>query len=182
MTVKSKSVEKYVFGKINNGALFDFHIKRTIYYAKLLAKKYKVDQEKAVIGALMHDIDGIIAKTKNDFKNSQIIAGKILKDYGYSPEFINEIQRVILTHSSGSTTKPKTILEKIIANADALSHFEMLPLFFYHKRTIPDFQTALKLIREKLERSWKKITLGEAKRIGKPLYNKAKEVLKLYKF
>lgn len=175
-------LEKYIFKKINNDALFDFHIKRTIYYAKILAKKYGISSEKAVMGALLHDIDGIIARTKNDFENSQRIAKNILKKFGYDELCIREIQNVILTHSSGSIEKPKTKLEQIIANADALSHFEMIPLYFYGRQNLKNFQEALHSVQDKLNRSQKKITLGEAKKIAIPLRQKARETLRLYEY
>lgn len=182
MNKKTVKLEKYIFKLIGNKTLFDFHIKRTIYYSKKLARIYNVNLDKAVAGVLLHDIDGIVAKTKNDFKNSQIIAEDILKRFNFDEDFIDEVKRVILTHSSGSKIKPRTSLEKIIANADAISHFEMIPLYyFYYKNNDRDFKEVNKSVFDKIEKSWNKLSLSEAKKIAKPLYLDAKKFLKLYK-
>ncbi len=168
--MRVRELEKDIFNRIKQNALFQFHVQRTIYYVIRLARHYHVDEEESIAGALLHDIDGIVVNTKNDFLMGQKIAKKILLSHGYSDKFIQKIQGVILTHSSGSVVKPRTKLEQIVANADALSHFEMLPLYF-HVRGVKQlsFRDALKEVKIKLDRSEKKLTLYEARRIGRSL-------------
>jgi len=180
--MRINGLEKDINDRVRQKPLMRFHIWRTVYYAVLLAKHYKADVEEAIAGALLHDIDGIVAGTKNDFVAGQKIAKSILKTNGYSDAFIEKIQGVILTHSSGSTIKPRTKLEKIVANADALSHFEMLPLYFHAQGAKQImFSEALKEVRAKLDRSEAKLTLYEARRLAKTLIRRTDSVLELYK-
>lgn len=180
--MRIKELEKDIFKRIGKSALFEFHIRRTVHYANKLAKYYHVNVEESVAGALLHDIDGIVANTKNDFANSQKIAEKILRAHGYSHEFISKMQGIILTHSAGSKIKPRTKLEQVVANADALSHFEMLPLYFYVRGMKQlHFKETLKEVKIKLECSEKKLTLYEAKRIGRSLKRNADKQLEFYK-
>lgn len=178
----SKQVKKFVFDAIGDNYFFDFHIQRSVFYARKLAKKYKVNLQQAEIGALLHDIDGIVDGRKNDFEYSEQIARELLEKEGYSEKFIVEIQSAIVSHSSGSKVKPKTMLEKIVANADGLAHLEMLPLYFYaHGERGGDFQDSVKMVRDKLDRSWSKMTLPEAKKLGKELRKHATKILAVYK-
>lgn len=173
---------KIVEKEANNDLDFNYHILLVVKYALLLARKYKADRAQVELAALLHDIGRLPYNDKKDIDHhitGAKKAGKILKKLNYPEKKIKEIQKAIICHRGSDNIKPKTILEKIIANADAMSHFDALPLFYYWRAQVgDDFYTTTKWIKEKYERNWKsKLTLPEAKKIVKDKYLLNKKIL-----
>jgi GTPase SAR1 family protein len=104
----------------------------------------------------------------------------LLSKYGYSQEIIEIVLNCISSHSSSSESKPINIIAKIVCDADALSHFEMLQ-FYYVSYTNPDlrFIDVLNKVYEKIEKSWAKIQLEESRALGK---NKYRQVIRQLDF
>ncbi|MDD5032476.1 MAG: HD domain-containing protein [Patescibacteria group bacterium] len=159
-----------------------YHILLVVKYALLLAKNYKIDKKLVELAALLHDIGRLPYSEKKD-KIHHITgakeADKILRKLKYPENKIKEIQRVIICHRGSDSIKPKTVLEKIIANADAMSHFDTLPLFYYWRgKRGESFDEITKWVEEKLNRNIKKkITLSGAKKIIKEKYFLNKKIL-----
>jgi uncharacterized protein len=148
-----------------------YHILPVVKYAKELAKIYVVDEEVIELAALLHDIGRIKFNDEDHHISGAIEAEKILEDQGYSTEIIKEVKHCIESHRGSQNIKPETISAKIIANADAMSHFDSLPIFFYWRKWMKSFEEVVKFVDEKFERDWnKKITLPEAKKMIEEKY------------
>lgn len=151
---------------------WQYHMLPMIKNSLRLAKIYKVDKNIVELAALMHDI----ALTKNVDDNNHHLTGvpmaaKILKRFNYDQKIIKDISHCIESHRSSKGPKPKTMLAKIIANADAMAHFEVFPVLIYYRAKKHSFEETMKWVTEKIERDWrKKLTLPAAKKIVKKKY------------
>jgi len=159
-----------------------YHILPVVEYSKLLARRLNSDEEIAELAALLHDI-AWIESMENDPEHETIgipIAEKMLKELGFPEEIIEEIKHCVASHRGSSGTPPKTITAKIIANADAMSHFDNIPYLIQIglKNNNNDLEKAVKWVYEKIERNWdKKLTLPEAREMMEEKYKAIKIVL-----
>jgi putative nucleotidyltransferase with HDIG domain len=162
---------------------WDNHISLVVKYSKIIAQELGSDVELAELGALLHDI-GWIEDMKNDHDHEisgQPIAEKILKDFGYDQDTIDKVKHIIASHRSSAGIEPETITAKIVANADAMAHFDVIPWFIKLKLNKYDnnLKRATQWTYDKIERDWnKKLTMPEAKEIVKEKYEAIKTVLK----
>lgn len=159
-----------------------YHILLVIKYSKRLAKKLKADENVAELGALLHDIGRISIKGSDaDHEITGIpIAEEILKEYGYSREVIEEVKHCIESHRSSKLVLPKTIMAQIVANADAMAHFDAVPTLIQLALQLEDndLEKAVYWVDEKIERDWKrKLTLPEAREMMGEKYNAIKLIL-----
>jgi len=150
-----------------------YHMVPVLKYAKKLAKAYKVDEELVELAALLHDIGRV--KIENDEVHHIIgvpEAEKILKKFNYPENIIKEVKHVIESHRLDKGPKPKTLIAKIIANADAMAHFDVFPIFFFWRGSRGEnFEDILKWVNNKIEKDWqKKITLPKAKEMVEKKY------------
>ncbi|MFH1978709.1 MAG: HD domain-containing protein [Candidatus Aenigmatarchaeota archaeon] len=152
---------------------WDFHILIVVKYAKLLSKKLNSDEELAELGALLHDIGRVKFGGKYHEKTGISEAEKILKDVGYSQDVINEIKHCVESHRGNENTPTKTTTAKIVANADALAHFDVIPLMLEIgiRKYNGDIRKGADWLYDKMKRNWdKKITLPEARELVKDKY------------
>ncbi|MDO8648118.1 MAG: HD domain-containing protein [Candidatus Diapherotrites archaeon] len=164
---------------------FKYHILPVVKNAMLLAKKLHADLEVVETAAFLHDI-GVAAKiaefeVENDHHiTGSEIAGEFLQKTGCKKEFIEKVKHCILAHRGRKGPKPETLEAEIIANADAMAHFEsFLTIFGYFLKTTSSFEEAVVEVEKKMQRDWnKKLTLPEAKEIVKPKYEAIMLVLK----
>ncbi len=145
-----------------------FHIIPVVKYAKMRAKKL------AELGALFHDI-GLAKSGKSDHeKTGMSEAERILKSAGYSQEVIDEIKHCVESHRASKDVRPQTLTAKIVANADAMAHFDTVPglMQIALKRENNDPNKAFWWLYNKLERDWeRKLTISEAKELMQEKYN-----------
>lgn len=72
----------------------------------------------------------------------------------------------IEAHRGNRDFLPRTIEAKILANADAISHFDIMPLFFFWRAKQDSFPGIVTWLGDKLKRDWeKKLTLPKAKKL-----------------
>lgn len=156
-----------------------YHIVPVVRNAKLLAKKLGVDEELVELGALLHDIGRIRIGEQDHERTGVPEAVKILKELGYSNSVIDEIKHCVESHRGSKDVMPKTITAKIIANADAMAHFDVIPaLIDVASKKEGNLEKAVKWLDEKVERDWnKKLTLPEAKELVKEKYKASKTLL-----
>jgi len=155
-----------------------YHIIPVVKYAKKLAKILKSDEKIVELAALLHDIGRLKFGDKDHDITGVPEAEKILKRYKYSQDIIDEIKHCIASHRSSKGVAPKTIIAKIIANADAMAHFDIVPVFFYWKTKKHSFEEALKWVNDKINRDWqKKLTLPVAKKMMTEKYKAIKLIL-----
>jgi len=159
-----------------------YHIVPVVNYAKKLAKILKADIEITELAALLHDIGRIKFGTKNHDLTGAVEAEKILKKAGYSQKVIDEVKHSVESHRGSKNIPPKTIIARIVANADAMAHFDVIPMLFYWRAKDGTFEEGFKWVLEKIERDWnKKLTISEAKEMMKEKYKAIKVVLEANK-
>ena len=148
-----------------------YHIVPVVNYSKKLAKILKQDEEIVELAALLHDIGRI----KHGGKDHEITgipeAEKLLKKHNCPQNVIDEVKHCIESHRGNKDAPPRTTIAKIIANADAMAHFDVLPVLLYWRCQKSSFEEAFKWLDDKIERDWnKKLTLPEARKIMKEKY------------
>jgi len=170
---------------------YKYHILPVVKNAAFLAKKLGADFEVVEVAAYLHDL-GVSKKIAGEKgvekENNHHIVGakeaqKALKELGYSSDFIEKVVNCILSHRGRKGPRPVTIEQKIIANADAMAHFETFPylLAFFVKQGGP-FEEVVEDIYGKMQRDWEiKLTLPEAKEMIKPKYEAIMVVLESMK-
>ena len=109
---------------MHNEPAHDFeHILRVCNNAKKIARHEQVDEKMVVTAALLHDV---IHYPKTDTRSSKAsvqsakLAKKILKKYGYQEDEIRVIVDAIRDHSFSRGKTPKTMVGKILQDADRL--------------------------------------------------------------
>ena len=179
--MKDLSVIRKIAEESHDDWGFKYHIIPVVKNAVFLAKKLNADLEVVEVAAYLHDL-GISKKIMGDTyakENDHHIVGaeearNILKELNYSEEFIDSVANCILSHRGRKGPEPITIEQKIIANADAMAHFDtFLDLFtFFVTKTTGSFEEAVEEIYKKMKRDWEiKLTLPEAKELVKPKYD-----------
>lgn len=155
-----------------------YHIVPVVNYSKKLAQLLGANEEIVELAALLHDIGRLRIGDEDHDLTGIAEAEKILKEFNYPPEVIEEIKHCVQSHRSQANTLPRTLPARIIANADAMAHFDILPVFFYWKSQKMSFEEALKWVDDKMERNWnKKITLPEAKAMVEEKYRAIRLIL-----
>ncbi|MFH0864061.1 MAG: HD domain-containing protein [Candidatus Gottesmanbacteria bacterium] len=161
--------------------VWEQHITLVVSYAKMLAKKFGGSEETVELAALLHDLGSMKYGEDNHEITGQKEAERILKKLNYPRKDIDEIKEAIGSHRGSKDIKPKSLTAKILANADAMAHFDVIPVLLrvgldkYNK----DEKLAAKWVLEKLERDWtKKLTIPEAKKMVEGKYQAAKLLLR----
>lgn len=171
-----EEIKQYVEKEMEDG-MYKYHIALVLKYSKVLAKIMKVNEEEIEISALLHDIGKAKYGKKDHHITGRDEAEKILKKFNLPKEYIERIKHNIESHSHKDGFKPKTIEAEIIANADAMSHLDVFPRFIYITSQELDFEKTLEWIDKKIERSWNKITLKEAKELSEEKYKAIKLII-----
>jgi putative nucleotidyltransferase with HDIG domain len=147
------------------------HIESVVKYSKILADKLDADAEVVEIAAWLHDIKKLKGEKKDHHIHGAEEAGEILKKLDYPEEKIDDIKYCILTHSSDELYLPETKEAKILASADALSHFDnfaALAYGFFGQKKL-NIAEGRKALIEKYDSCWKKI-MPEARYLAKERY------------
>ncbi len=163
--------------------IWNYHIVIVIKYAKQLADIFKIDKELVELAALLHDIGTIKVGRENHEITGQKEAKKILEKLNYDKKIVDEVIHCIATHRGDLNNPPKTMIAKIVANADAMAHFDVIPRFFYWKtKAGENFKDIIQYVEDKVERDWNnKITLPEARDIVREKYKAIKLILEANK-
>jgi uncharacterized protein len=107
-----------------NDPAHDFeHIMRVYSNTKIIAQKEKANKKLVLSSVLLHDIvvyPKSDKRSKTSSKKSSIKAQKIMQKYGFSNEEINIVSDAINTHSFSKNQSPKTLVGKILQDADRL--------------------------------------------------------------
>jgi len=159
---------------------WNFHLSLVVKYAKHLAKIEKVDLEIVEIAALLHDIGRIKFGSKDHELTGIPEAEKILKKLNYSEEIIEEVKHCIQSHRAGKDYPAKTKIAEIIRDADAISHFEIIPVLVQIGlgKYDGDIREAVKWVHAKIDRDWNnKMHLPESKKLVEEKYKAAKLLL-----
>ena len=174
--VKNRAEDKN--NKFGIGALY--HIEAVVKNAEILADKYNADKEICIIAAWLHDIASI-----TDYKLYEEhhiygtkIASKILKEFKYDNDKIELVKKCILNHRGSIDNKRISKEEQIIADADAISHFDSIPSLLYlaYKEKNMIIEDGKNFVKSKLDRSFRKLS-DESKDFYKEKFENATKIL-----
>ncbi len=143
-------------------------------YAKLLAENRNADIEIVELAAWLHDIGSIIHRRKDHHITSTAIAERELSKLSYPKEKIEGVKHCILAHRGSQGIKRETKEAEIIAEADAMSHFDNITGIFRAALTYEGLDEAQtqKSVKKKLVNSWDKLS-PESKVIIKEKFDAA---------
>ena len=165
--------------KTKGYSMYEEHIKYVVENATKLARKYNEDIEVVELAALLHDIAVIseIGDREEHHINGSIIAEELLTKYNYPKDKIEIIKSCILKHSADIECKRDTQEEEIIADADAMSHFDNITLLYITavKRKGNNIKEVTLWIKKKLEKDYNKLS----ERTKLELKDKYKNIMKV---
>lgn len=139
---------------------YNHHFKSVVMYAEQLAEKRNTDKEIVLLSAWLHDI----ASIKGDYEDHHIIGQKyaeeFLKKHNYPQDRIEQVKHCIYAHRGSKNIPRETVEAECVADADGMSHFNTIASLFHlamrvYGLSVEDANT---FVKEKLERSYKKLT------------------------
>ena len=157
-----------------------YHIEAVAKNAEILANKYNADKEVCIIAAWLHDIASI---TDYDLYEEHHIHGakiadEILKQFKYDENKIEIVKNCILNHRGSTNNRRLSKEEQIIADADAISHFDSIPSLLYlaYKEKKMSIEDGINFVKSKLERSFNKLS-DDSKIFYKEKFKNVMEIL-----
>ncbi len=110
-----------------------------------LADYFQEDKEKWAVAGILHDID--YEKVKNDLSLHSLIGAEMLQKMGLS----NDIVQAVKVHNETHGIEPKTLIEKALFVADALSGLIVASVLVLPSKKIKDLKlkSILKRFKEK---------------------------------
>lgn len=157
-----------------------YHIEAVVKNAEILADKYNADKEVCIIAAWLHDIASITDYKlyKEHHIEGTKIADEILRKFKYDDNKIELVKACILNHRGSVDNKRLSREEQIIADADAISHFDSIPSLLYlaYKEKNMDIEDGKNFVKGKLERSFKKLS-DESKIFYKEKFENVMKIL-----
>jgi len=156
---------------------WEYHIKFVVKHSKFLAEKLNADKEVVELAALLHDIGRVKFGPKDHEITGSSEAEKILKQLNYPQNVIGEVKHCIETHRTGKNIERKTLAAEIIANADAMAHYDAFPFMIKAglNKNKGDLEKAIDWVYKKMERDWKDLTLP----VVREMMNDKHEAIKL---
>jgi len=132
------------------------------------------DREVLELAVWLHDIGKIRYGDVNHHISGAEDAEVILRDHNYPEETIAKVKECILTHRMEARDKiPETTEAKILASADAMYIFDVIPALFWeacHELGL-GVKEACDWVAEEIERNWsRKILLPEGKDMVRDKY------------
>lgn len=151
--IENQIKEKFVSHNNKEKNEFWFiHLKPVIEIAKKLSRKYHADYKTAWLSAIFHDIARLKNQEPHDIIGAQTAYNYLIK-INTDKQLAEKVRLAITAHRC-KHTKPKTLESKILATADALSHYQtpfVVWWFFNHKDKCT-FQQALDVFSKKIKR------------------------------
>lgn len=139
---------------------YNHHFKSVVMYAEQLAEKRNADKEIVLLAAWLHDIASIKGEYKEHHIQGQKYAEEFLKKHNYPTERIEKIKHCIYAHRASKDIPRETVEAECVSDADAMSHFNTIASLFYLAIKVHglDTEEANTFVKEKLKRSYKKLT------------------------
>lgn len=155
-----------------------YHIEAVAKNAEILAERYNADKEVVIISAWLHDIASITDYSlyEEHHIHGAKIAQEILQKFDYDK--IELVKKCIINHRGSIINDKLSIEEKIVADADAISHFDSIPSLLYlaYVNKNMDIENGANFVKNKLQRSFNKLS-QESKEFYTQKYN---EVMKIF--
>ena len=177
---RSNTFEIKAKGTKDEYNIYREHIKYVYKYACLLSIDKDIDHEVLELSALLHDIamtDVTLNRSKHN-EYSSVIAEQLLRENNYPENKIQFVKKCILNHSSKRAKFRTTEEERILVNADGLSHFDSINSLYslgHDVMGLNDDET-LKFIQDKLTRDYNEIS-DDLKYLIQEKYNKVMNVI-----
>ncbi len=167
----SKKENKFGFGVF-------YHIEAVVKNAEILSKKFGADEEVVVIASWLHDIASITDYElyEEHHIHGAKIAEEILSNYHYDK--IELVKKCIINHRGSILNEKLSLEEQIVADADAISHFDNIPSLLYlaYVQKNMQIEEGKEFVKNKLQRSYNKLS-ENSKLYYKEKYRKAMDIL-----
>ena len=159
---RSNSFEEQTKGTKDEYNIYREHIQYVYKYVCLLSKDKNVDHEVLELSALLHDIamtDRNLDRAKHNEYGAEI-AEQLLQENNYSENKVEFVKKYILNHSSKRAEYRTTEEEKILVDADGLSHFDSINNLYSlaHKVMELNDEESIRFIQDKLTKDYNEIS------------------------
>jgi len=159
---RSNSFEEQTKGTKDEYNIYREHIQFVYKYVCLLSKDKNVDYEVLELSALLHDIamtDRALDRSKHNKYGSEI-AEQLLRENNYPEDKVQFVKKCILNHSSKRTEYRTTEEERILVNADGLSHFDSISNLYSLAHNVMELndEEAIRFIQDKLTKDYNEIS------------------------
>lgn len=159
---RSNSFEEQTRGTKDEYNIYNEHIQYVYKYVCLLSKDKNVDHEVLELSALLHDIamtDKSLDRSRHNEYGAEIVE-QLLRENGYPEDKIQFVKKCILNHSSKRAEFRTTNEERILVNADGLSHFDSISNLYNLAHNVMELnnEDTIKFIQDKLTRDYNEIS------------------------
>lgn len=159
---RSNSFEEQTKGTKDEYNIYREHIQYVYKYVCLLSKDKNIDHEVLELSALLHDIamtDMTLDRSKHNEYSAEI-AEQLLRDNYYPEDKVQLVKKCILNHSSKRVEYRTAEEERILVNADGLSHFDSINNLYNLAHNVMELndEETLKFIKDKLTRDYNEIS------------------------
>lgn len=125
---RSDRFEEQTKGTKDEYNIYREHIQYVYKYVVLLSKGKNVDKEVLELSALLHDIsmtDITLDRSRHNEFGADI-AEQLLRENDYPEDKVQLVKKCILNHSKRRSDYRTTEEERILVDADGLSHFDAI--------------------------------------------------------
>ena len=159
---RSNDFEEQTKGTKDEYNIYREHIQYVYKYVCLLSKDKNVDHEVLELSALLHDIamaDRTLDRSKHNEYGSEI-AEQLLRENNYPEDKVQFVKKCILNHSSKRAEYRTTEEERILVNADGLSHFDSISNLYSLAHNVMELndEEAIRFIQDKLTKDYNEIS------------------------
>ena len=171
---RSNRFEKQTKGSKDEYNIYREHIRYVYKHVVKLSEGKAVDREVLEISALLHDIamtDMTLDRSRHNEYGAGI-AEQLLRENGYPEEKIQHVKNCILNHSSRRAEYRTTEEERILVDADGLSHFDSYKSLYSlaHRVMGLNDEDSLKFIQDKLTKDYNELS-DELKYLVSDIYS-----------
>ena len=159
---RSNAFEEQTKGTKEEYNIYREHIQYVYKYVLLLSENKNVDREVLELSALLHDIamtDRSLDRAKHNEYGS-VIAEQLLRENNYPEDKVQLVKKCILNHSSKRAEFRTTEEERILVDADGLSHFDSINNLYSLAHNVMELndEDAIKFIQDKLTKDYNEIS------------------------
>ena len=159
---RSNEFEGQTKGTKDEYNIYREHIQYVYKYVLLLSENKNVDKEVLELSALLHDIamtDKNLDRSRHNEYGSEI-AEQLLRENNYPEDKVQFVKKCILNHSSKRAEYRTTEEERILVNADGLSHFDSINNLYNLAHAVMGLndEDTIKFIQDKLTRDYNEIS------------------------
>ncbi len=151
---RSDRFEEQTRGTRDEYNIYREHIQYVYKYVVLLSKDKNVDKEVLELSALLHDIsmtDMTLDRSRHNEFGADI-AEQLLRENYYPEDKVQLVKKCILNHSKRRSDYRTTEEERILVDADGLSHFDAINKLYSLPRLVMGLseEDAVHFVQDKL--------------------------------